>query len=53
MTAIEFSLLAVTVSFTGLVVWVYWPSRRTEIESYGSIPLDDDGSRRQFEEDRA
>jgi cbb3-type cytochrome oxidase subunit 3 len=53
MTAIEFSLLAVTVSFTGLVAWVYWPSRRTELESYGAIPLDDEASPRRVEEDRA
>jgi cbb3-type cytochrome oxidase subunit 3 len=42
MTAAEFSLLAVTVSFLGLVAWVYWPSRRSRIESYASVPLEDD-----------
>jgi cbb3-type cytochrome oxidase subunit 3 len=41
MTAIEFSLLALTVSFTGMVVWVYWPSRRAQMESYASMPLED------------
>jgi cbb3-type cytochrome oxidase subunit 3 len=42
MTPTEFSLLAVTVSFTGLVLWVYWPGRRERLESYGAIPLDED-----------
>jgi cbb3-type cytochrome oxidase subunit 3 len=42
MTATEFSLLAVTISFTGMVLWVYWPSRRAQMESYGSIPLDEE-----------
>jgi cbb3-type cytochrome oxidase subunit 3 len=41
MSASEFSLLAVTLSFAGLVVWVYWPSRRGRLESYGSIPRED------------
>lgn len=40
MTAAEFSLLAVSVSFVTLVVWVYWPSRRKRLESYGEMPLD-------------
>jgi len=42
MSATEFSLLAVTISFTSLVLWVYWPGRRERLESYGAIPLDDD-----------
>jgi len=42
MTAAEFSLVAVTIAFIGLVLWVYSPSRRGRIESYGSMPLDDD-----------
>lgn len=37
----EFSLLAVTLSFAALVVWVYWPSRRRRLESYGAMPLDE------------
>ncbi len=41
MTGAEFSLLAVTVSFLALVCWVYWPSQRNRLESYGSMPLDD------------
>jgi len=40
MSATVFSLLAVTFGFTALVVWVFWPSRRTELESHGAIPLD-------------
>lgn len=53
MTAIEFSLLALTVSFTGMVVWVYWPSRRDLMESYASMPLDDVGDPDTPKEDRA
>ena len=40
MTATLFSLIAVTIGFTALVVWVYWPSRRNRLESLGQIPLD-------------
>ena len=53
MTAFEFSLIAVTVSFSGLVLWVYWPSRRNEMEAHASIPLDDDAFDRRLPEDRA
>ncbi len=42
MTAAEFSLIAVTLGFIALVLWVYWPSRRQRLESLGHIPLDDD-----------
>lgn len=42
MTATLFSLLAVTVAFAALVLWVYWPSRRARLESLGQIPLDED-----------
>ena len=41
MTATLISLLAVTFGFIGLVLWVYWPSRKQELESLGQIPLDD------------
>jgi len=36
------SLLAVTIGFTLLVLWVYWPSRKNQVERHGSIPLDDE-----------
>jgi len=36
------SLLAVTIGFTVMVVWVYWPSRRTRMERYARIPLADE-----------
>jgi len=39
------SLLAVTVGFVSLVVWVYWPSRRGRLESYGRIPLESDSEK--------
>ena len=42
MTAAEFSLLAVVVGFTLLVLWVYSPGRRGRLESYGAIPLEED-----------
>ena len=41
MTATIISLLAVTIGFTGLVVWVYWPSHKEDIESHGRIVFDD------------
>ncbi|MEQ8861029.1 MAG: cbb3-type cytochrome c oxidase subunit 3 [Pseudomonadales bacterium] len=44
MSAAEFSLLAVTVSFLGLVVWVYWPGRRGRLESYGRMPMEDEAA---------
>ena len=28
--------------FIGMVVWVFWPSRKRRLESYGNIPLDDE-----------
>ena len=40
MSATLFSLVAVTLGFTLLVVWVYWPSRKNRLESLGQIPLD-------------
>jgi cbb3-type cytochrome oxidase subunit 3 len=43
MTPAEFSLLAVVAGFVALVVWVYAPKRRNRLESYGAIPLEDDG----------
>lgn len=45
MSPTEFSLIAVTVSFFGLLVWVYSPRRRERLESYGAMPLDDDADR--------
>ena len=40
MNATLLSLIAMTLSFTILVVWVYWPSRRDSLEALGQIPLD-------------
>jgi cbb3-type cytochrome oxidase subunit 3 len=37
-----FSLLSITVTFSALVLWVYWPSRRRRLESLGHIPLETD-----------
>lgn len=35
--------LLVAIAFTGLVYWVLRPSNKARLESYGAIPLDDDG----------
>jgi cbb3-type cytochrome oxidase subunit 3 len=42
MNATLISLIAVTIGFTALVAWVYWPSRRNRLEALGEIPLDSD-----------
>ena len=42
MTATLFSLIAVTLGFSLLVAWVYWPSRKSKLEALGEIPLDSD-----------
>ena len=52
MNATLLSLLAVTVGFTVLVAWVYWPSRRNQLESLGQIPLDDAGAVAPVSEDK-
>jgi cbb3-type cytochrome oxidase subunit 3 len=36
------SLLAVTVGFTLLVAWVYWPSHKSRMDRYARIPLADE-----------
>jgi len=41
MTPTLFSLIAVTLGFTALVLWVYWPGRRERYRRYGEIPLHD------------
>ncbi|MDZ7669015.1 MAG: hypothetical protein U5Q16_06165 [Gammaproteobacteria bacterium] len=53
MSGAEISLLAVTIGFIALVVWVYQPKRRDRLESYGEIPREhgeeessDDGDRK-------
>ena len=35
-------LLWLVLLFVAIVAYVYWPSRRKRLESYGSIPLQDD-----------
>ena len=42
MSATLFSLIAVTLGFTLLVAWVYWPSRKNRLEQLGEIPLETD-----------
>jgi cbb3-type cytochrome oxidase subunit 3 len=42
MSAPLVSLLVVTIGFTVLVAWVYWPSHKTRLERLGRIPLGDD-----------
>ncbi len=42
MTATIISLLAVTLAFSGLLLWVFWPSRRQHLEDQGRIPFADE-----------
>lgn len=37
----SWTILGVTV-FLGIIAWAFWPRRKTELERYGRIPLDDD-----------
>jgi cbb3-type cytochrome oxidase subunit 3 len=43
MTFGAIATLLVALAFTGLVYWVLRPANKARFESYGSIPLDDDG----------
>lgn len=36
------SLLAVTIGFTTLVLWVFWPSHKALLERHARIPLADE-----------
>ncbi len=38
----HYSVVGMTVVFLLIVVSTYWPSRKTEIEQQGRIPLEDD-----------
>ena len=40
----ELWLLWFMVLFTGIVVWAFWPSRRTILQDHANIPLRDDAS---------
>ena len=35
-------LLWLVLLFVAIVAYVYWPSRKKRLESYGNIPLQDD-----------
>ena len=43
MTFGAFATLLVALAFGGLLTWVLHPANRSRFESYGLIPLDDDG----------
>jgi cbb3-type cytochrome oxidase subunit 3 len=43
MTFGAFATLLVALAFAGLLGWVLYPANRSRFESYGMIPLDDDG----------
>jgi cbb3-type cytochrome oxidase subunit 3 len=43
MTFGAFATLLVAFAFAGLLAWVLHPANRNRLESYGMIPLDDDG----------
>jgi cbb3-type cytochrome oxidase subunit 3 len=32
--------LILTIAFIGLIIWVFWPSKRDYFESQGKIPFD-------------
>lgn len=53
MMAAEISLLAMTIGAVLLTVWVFSPSRRNRLESYGAMPLDDDHGERGHDGERA
>lgn len=36
------SLIAVTIGFLSLVVWVYLPGNKTRLEAFGHMPLSDE-----------
>ena len=38
----SFWLVWCVLLFVGIVTWVFWPSRRRELETYARIPLEDD-----------
>jgi cytochrome c oxidase cbb3-type subunit 4 len=38
----SFWLVWLVLLFLGIVAWVYWPSHKKQLESYGRIPLQDD-----------
>jgi cytochrome c oxidase cbb3-type subunit 4 len=40
----SFWMLWAMVLFSGIVVWAYWPRNKAKLESYGRIPLNDDGN---------
>lgn len=41
MTPTLFSLLTITLGFSALILWVFWPSRREHLEALGQIPLEE------------
>ena len=38
----EFWVVWLMTLFIGIVVWAFWPKRRSTMEAHGRIPLDDD-----------
>jgi FtsZ-interacting cell division protein ZipA len=53
MSMAEISLIGVTVAFTALVVWVFWPSRRERLEAHAHTPLDDESASTERTEPKA
>jgi len=37
------SILVMLAIFVGMAAWVYWPSRKGEMERHAQIPLEDEG----------
>jgi cytochrome c oxidase cbb3-type subunit 4 len=38
----SFWLVWLILLFVGIVAWVYWPSHKQRLESFGRIPLQDE-----------
>lgn len=51
MSGAEISLIAVTAGFILLLAYVYSPSRKRRLESYGAMPLEKRASEQQPGED--
>jgi cbb3-type cytochrome oxidase subunit 3 len=41
----EVAMLIFMATFIGIVIWLFWPSRRDALERHRSMPLSDEGRR--------
>jgi len=42
----EIAMVIFMAAFVGIVIWLFWPSRREALEQHRSMPLSDEGPRR-------